>query len=113
MPDAPLNITTSPDSNDAATVLVLDGPIVIAHLFQFQTRLREHTTPKIVLDLSGVPYMDSSGLGAILNSHVSAQKNGRALLLAGVNERVHALLQLTKVDAILKIYPDVATAVAA
>ena len=113
MPDAPLNISTSPDSTDAASVLVLEGPIVIAHLFQFQTRLREQTTPKIVLDLAGVPYMDSSGLGAILNAYVSAQKNGRAVLLAGVNDRVKALLQLTKVDAILKIYPDVAAAIAA
>lgn len=112
MPDAPLNISTSAPSSNA-TVLKLDGPLVITHLFQFQTALRAQTAPKVVLDLSNVPYMDSSGLGAILNAYVSAKKNGRALVLAGVNDRVNALLQLTKVDAVLKIYPDVDSAGAA
>lgn len=112
MSDGPLSITTSPMSTPEATVLVLAGPVVIVHLFQFQTRLRELTTPLVVLDLSGVPYMDSSGLGAILNAFVSAQKNGRKVVLASVNERILALLQLTKVDTILKIHPDVPTALA-
>jgi anti-sigma B factor antagonist len=111
MPDAPLTITTSQPS-PAASVLKLEGPLVIVHLFQFQTTLRAQTSALIVLDLSGVPYMDSSGLGAILNGYVSAQKNGHRVVLAGVNDRVKALLQLTKVDSILKLFPDTESALA-
>lgn len=109
MSDAPLAIAQS-SPNASTIVLKLDGPLVIAHLFQFQKTLREQTSPLTVLDLSGVPYMDSSGLGAILNGYVSAQKNGRKLVLAGVSDRVRALLQLTKVDTVLQSYPDAASA---
>jgi anti-anti-sigma factor len=111
MPDAPLTIAiTTPSAS--ATVLKLDGPLVIAHLFQFQTALRAQTSSLIVLDLAGVPYMDSSGLGAILNGYVSAQKSGHRLVLAAVNDRVKALIQLTKVDSILKVFADTDSAVA-
>jgi anti-sigma B factor antagonist len=112
MPDAPLTIATSAPS-DKAAVLKLDGPLVISHLFQFQTALREQTAPTVVIDITGVPYMDSSGLGAILNGFVSAQKSGRRVVLAGINDRVKALFQLTKVDSIVKSYATAEEAVAA
>jgi anti-anti-sigma factor len=57
--------------------------------------------------------MDSSGLGAILNGFVSAQKSGRRVVLAGINDRVKALFQLTKVDSIVKSYATAEEAVAA
>ena len=54
--------------------------------------------------------MDSSGMGAIINYYVSAQKNGRKLILAGVNERIYALLELTNTTKLLKVVPTVAEA---
>ena len=111
MTDAPLLIHKRPDVPAHDVVLDLEGPVVIAHLFHFQTALRGQSAKLIVLDLSKVPYMDSSGLGAILNGYVSCEKNGRRLVLCGVSERVHALLSLTKVDTILKIYPDAEAAI--
>jgi anti-anti-sigma factor len=112
MTDAPLKITVDSSLGAETSVVRLEGPIVISHLFPFQTELRRQTAKLIVLDLSGAPYMDSSGLGAILNAYVSAQKNGRRLVLSGANERIRALLQLTKVDTIVKTYPSVEAAVA-
>jgi anti-sigma B factor antagonist len=103
MSDAALTIAIDSPS-PTATILTLVGPLVISHLFQFQTSLRAQTSSVIVLDLTGVPYMDSSGLGAILNGYVSAQKNGRRLVIAGLNSRVRALFELTKVDSVLKSY---------
>ncbi len=46
----------------------------------------------------------------MLNCYVSLEKNGRKLALAGVNERVQALLELTRVEDILSLYPDVESA---
>lgn len=69
--------------------------------------------PCLILDLSGVPYMDSAGLGVLMNGYVSAQNNHREFLLTGVNERVQALLEMTKVDRILRIYQSVESAEAA
>jgi anti-sigma B factor antagonist len=54
--------------------------------------------------------MDSAGLGLLMNTYVSAEKNGRTLLLAGANERINALLQTTKVHLILKNYRTAADA---
>jgi anti-anti-sigma factor len=64
----------------------------------------------LILDLSETPYMDSAGLGLIMNYYVSAEGSGRKLLLASVNERVVSLLEMTKVDKVLKSYPTVETA---
>ena len=64
----------------------------------------------MILDLTNVPYMDSAGLGVLMNYYVSAQNNHREFLMAGVNERIQALLDMTKVDRILKIYPSVKSA---
>jgi anti-anti-sigma factor len=57
--------------------------------------------------MSGTPYMDSAGLGLIMNYYVSAEDGGRKILLACVNERVQALLQMTKVDGVLKSFRTV------
>jgi len=58
----------------------------------------------MVFDLSGVPYMDSAGIGILINYYVSAEKNGRRMALAGANERVEALLELTKVRNLLRTF---------
>lgn len=81
--------------------IVLAGPITLNNLFQLQATLRAQTAETLVLDLHGVPYMDSAGLGTIINAHVSAQRRGGKVLLSGVNDRVMSLFDLTKVTSVL------------
>lgn len=85
----------------------LDGPLTLSTMFPLQDELRSLKPLVMILDLSGVPYMDSAGLGLIMNCYVSAGNDGRKLLLAGVNERVAALLEMTKVHKILTSFPTV------
>jgi anti-sigma B factor antagonist len=59
----------------------------------------------VILDLSKVPYMDSAGLGSILNAHVSCSNSGRRLALAAVPDRVLTLLRVSRVDQVLAIFP--------
>src|SRR5271156_4239438 len=47
----------SPDTR----ILTFEGPITLATLFAFQAELRKENPPLTILDLGGVPYMDSSG----------------------------------------------------
>ena len=54
----------------------------------------------IVLDLSKVSYMDSSGLGALVGLWVSAQKAGCELKLISLSQRVKELLHLTSLDKV-------------
>ncbi len=60
--------------------------------------------------MSQVPYVDSAGLGTILMFHVSAEKNGRKLALAGVTDRVLSLIRMTRVDTVLSMFPTVEAA---
>jgi len=100
----------SPGKRDGTTILKLSGPLTISTMFGFQNELRAVKTDVLIIDLSDTPYMDSAGLGLIMNSHVSAMDRGGKMLLAGVNERVKALFEMTKVDVVLKGFPSVAEA---
>lgn len=113
MQDRELIFSSSDGTNDGVLVVTLDGPLLLGNLFDFQGALRELKPPCLILDLSNVPYMDSAGLGVLMNFYVSAQNNHRKFFVVGVNERVQALLEMTKVDQILKIYSSLEVAEAA
>lgn len=91
-------------------VLKLVGPLTLSTMFGFQDEFRARTPKVMILDLSETTYMDSAGLGLIMNYYVSAEDHGRKLLLAGVNERVKALLEMTKVQGVLRSFPSVEAA---
>jgi anti-sigma B factor antagonist len=67
---------------------------------------------RFVLNLEGVPYVDSSGLGEIASAHVTVSRTGGRLLLAGVNDRVMEALTVTKLMRVLAAAPDESSAVA-
>jgi anti-sigma B factor antagonist len=76
-------------------------------MFGFQNEFRANTPQVMIVDLSESPYMDSAGLGLLMNYYVSAEGHGRKLLLVAANERITAVMQMTKVDKILKNFPTV------
>jgi anti-sigma B factor antagonist len=67
---------------------------------------------RFVLNLEGVPYVDSSGLGEIASAHVTVSRTGGRLLLAAVNARVLEALTVTKLMRVLTAAPDEQAAVA-
>ena len=113
MLDRELTYSTAAGGRDGVVVMTLDGPLTLSNMFSFQNDLRALTPECLVLDMTGVPYMDSAGLGVLMNYFVSAQNNHRKFLLVGVNDRVRALFEMTKVDQILRIYGSVDEAEAA
>lgn len=105
-----LTLDSVPGQVAGCRILRVNGPLTLQGLFTFQNKLREDPPPSLILDLSGVPYMDSAGMGAIINYYVSCQRNDRKFVIAGVNERVMQLFRMTKVDGLLMIAPTVAEA---
>jgi len=81
-------------------------PLALRNMFNFQSVPGEEPPLVNILDLTAVPYMDSSGLGMIVTHYVHCQNKGIRLVLAGVNQRVLELFKMTKVDTTL---PTVAT----
>ena len=110
MLDKELSYTTSAGAKEGTVILTIAGPFTLSNIFQLQTDLRTLKPACLIMDLTSVPYMDSAGLGVVMNYFVSAQGNGRKLLLVGVNDRVRALLEMTKVDSILRLYDSVEVA---
>jgi len=110
MPDQPLTYTTANGAKEGTVVLSLSGPLTLANIFTFQNDLRAIKPNCLIMDLSGVPFMDSAGLGVVMNYYVSAQGSNRKFFLAGVNDRINALIQMTKVDSVLKVFPTVEAA---
>lgn len=109
--DSPLQIERRDGRVAGTRIVSLTGPLTLSNLFDFQAELRDGAPPKLaVLDLSGVPYMDSSGMGAIINYHVHCERNGSRLVVAGVNHRVLELFKLTHVDTVIAMAPDAASA---
>ena len=84
----------------------ISGPFTLGNMFQLQRVLQEITPQYLVIDLSNVPYMDSAGLGLLVNCYVSAQKHGRKIAVAGVRPRLMTILEMTKVDSLLPLYPN-------
>lgn len=75
-----------------------------AHLQEVVRRQLSAGHVNLILDLAHVPYIDSCGLGRIVQAYVSAQHQGGGLKLMNVNERNRQTLTVTRLGAILEIY---------
>lgn len=64
----------------------------------------------VVVDLSGVSFMDSSGIATLVEGLQWSKKENRAFILAGLGTTVFNALSLTKLDNVFNIQPDAETA---
>jgi anti-sigma B factor antagonist len=112
MADATLEIATHVGSHNEK-VLSLKGPLTIHTLFTFQTAVREQGSSPLIIDFSGVPFMDSAGLGALVGACVALQKTHQKLAFSGMNPQVKALLDMTHVSQFFRIFPTLEEAQAA
>lgn len=108
-----MTFTQRPGSRDDIQIVSLSGPFTLGNMFQLQRALQDLHPPVLIFDISQVPYMDSAGLGLLVNFFVAAQKNGRKMAVVGTPQRIMALFEMTKVDSLLKLYPTVEAAEAA
>lgn len=98
---------------DTATL----APTVIRHDAELSTKTRGDLKAKlfaafdagkhVILDLSPVGYIDSSGLGALLAATRHADMRKVQFILCGLNEDLRTLLELTKMDSVFTLAADV------
>jgi anti-anti-sigma factor len=113
MYNEPLSFDVIPGNTADTRILHLHGPITMSNLFDFQKVLMGGTEKVTIVDFTESPYMDSAGLGALLNFYVSAKRRGRFLRLVAVNYRVAELLKLTSANTLIQTYDSVEAAEAA
>ena len=67
----------------------------------------------VVVDMSGVTYIDSSGVASLVESLQTARKGGSAFILAAVSEAALRVLQLARLDRVFTIHGTVEEGLAA
>ena len=66
---------------------------------------------KIVLNLEGVPYIDSAGLGEVVRTHTTVSRQGGSLKLLNLTKRIEDLLSITKLLTVFETFDNEADAV--
>jgi anti-sigma B factor antagonist len=99
----------------SVTVLTVTGDLVIGDaestFKRTVTRLLEEGHTRLLVDLSGVGFLDSSGLGALVRALTQSQKEGGQTKLLRAGPQIRKLLQMTKLDSVFEIHDDMEAAV--
>jgi anti-sigma B factor antagonist len=66
----------------------------------------------VVLDLAGVQFINSSGLGLLIGGVTTMRSAGGSLKIAGASEKILGLIRITKLESVFETYPSVDDAVA-
>jgi anti-sigma B factor antagonist len=110
MPSDKLVVESITGSKSNESIIKLTGPLVLNTLFGFQDTMLQQTSNLTLIDLNGVPYVDSAGLGSLVKFFVSYKRHGRKLVLIAPSEQVQSLMSMTKVETLFEIYPTIADA---
>ena len=106
-----MEISTSEPGS--ALVLSLDGRLNMVAAPRLKTAIDDAVAagkPRIVVDLSAVSFIDSSGLGALIAGLKKARQASGDLRIAGVNDQVGTVLRLTNLDRVLRTHESVEAA---
>lgn len=114
---APVRLQITTRHAGDVTIVDMTGRITLGEgskaLREMMRQLAESGVQKILLNLQGVGYIDSSGLGELVKAYTTVRGHGGHLKLVQVNKRVHDLLEITKLHLVLEVEPDEASALKA
>ena len=97
-------------------VLPLQGEIDLHVSPEVAESLRAMTAKRpnrVVVDLTKVTYLDSSGLAVLIEGMQNVQEYGGQFAVAGVQESVKHIFDIARLDQVFRIFPDVDAALAA
>lgn len=94
---------------DAATILDLNGPFVMADAPQFKARVQEALdggAKRLAVNLGAVTYLDSSGIGAIVGAFSKVKNAGGQCKFYAPTDQVMKVLKMVRLDTILDLRPN-------
>ena len=113
MQPAQLDLEKLPASNDTQLVTRLSGKLSLETVHNFIQTLRPEPTAHMVLDMSGVSFLDSAGVGALVSLFVHRRNSGKSFAIAGLTQQGNAVLQVAGLTKLLPNFPTVEAALAA
>ena len=110
-------MTVSTRQVDGVTIVDLSGRITLDEgstlLRDTIKQLASQGQKHVLLNLSEVHYIDSSGIGELVNAFTTMRDQGGELKLLNLTRKVHDLIQITKLHTVFDIKDDEATAIQA
>jgi anti-sigma B factor antagonist len=105
---------TSERTGDVVIIHAAPARLMHPSLAEFAASVKGQLTAgeqKIVIDFSGVEYLDSAAVGCLMDLYRQATHASAILKLAGVQRRVETMLTLVGANQFMEMYPDAASAV--
>ena len=99
-----MNVEARSGTRPGQHLVKVSGPIKYGSLEPLQEAIQAAPVHALILDLTDVPYMDSSAVGVLVQAYVSCRKAQRKLALVGVSPRVRNVLHLASVDILFTMY---------
>jgi anti-sigma B factor antagonist len=96
-------------SGRGVTVVKVEGQLIVGNRQELKALIQEAMEAgdrKFLVDCTQTAYIDSSGLGALVTISKKIRENGGELRLAGLNEDLRSLFELTKLDSLFHIAPS-------
>jgi anti-sigma B factor antagonist len=103
-------------SPNGVTVVRIDGQLIVGNRQELKALVQEGLDKgerKFLIDCTRTGYIDSSGLGALVTLSKKVRELGGELRIAGLNEDLRSLFELTKLDTLFEISPTPDAALAA
>src|SRR5689334_10530189 len=88
------------------TIVEIDGQLVVGNRQELKAMIQEALEAgdrRFLIDCTKTGYIDSSGLGALVTISKKVRELGGDLRLAGLNDDLRSLFELTKLDSLFRI----------
>jgi anti-anti-sigma factor len=113
MEPAKLDVAMTANGKPGSVIKRLTGKLALETVHQFIAEQRKDPTPHLILDLSGVSFLDSAGVGALVQLFVHRRNGGQTLALAALTKQGQAVMQVAGLTKLLPVYDTVESASAA
>ncbi len=113
MQPAQLDLEKLSSSDESNLVTRLNGKLSLETVHNFIQTLRPEPAANLVLDMSGVSFLDSAGVGALASLFVHRRNLGKSFAIAGLTQQGMAVLQVAGLMKLLPNFPTVEAALAA
>jgi anti-anti-sigma factor len=110
MPYEPFRVIPQRGAVDGLQILSAKGPITHESSSTLVDAVLAVSDPRLIIDLSEVPSLDSVAIGGLIRAYVHCQKSGRRLAFVGLNPRVTNVLRLTGVEPLFDSYATIGEA---
>lgn len=107
------HIELNVECDDGTLIVRPLGEIDLGRSPSLRQQLSEAMTgdfERIVIDLSEVPYMDSSGVATLVEAMQISRRAGSKLILCGLQEKVRSIFEIARLDTVFTIVDDCETA---